>query len=285
MEGLETITSSLMNAFDPDKHDTPLDISTLRTSAEITTERRTDRTDNALRNKWFYTANFGMYSMEDGEAVLYFGGRESNPILGNLDEACNQLIHNNNYRVTDVERQTVVESVEQGHTLKVKLSDLGLHRHSDEFSYFEIDTENYDSLNESQRAMAEAVYGSGQDFIDNMQMLRNSTQKIKKTRVYVLNEDYVKEHAQDETIARASWLDSFDSNLDFYASDRGVGDNGALRGVLLIREADTQKIEEFYSLVGKPIMQQIAVRALNPQRAAILSNMLTQYLSNPDHQG
>ena len=48
---------------------------TWRTSAEIMTERRTN-TD--LRRQWFWTANFALYRVEDGEAVLYFGGRESN---------------------------------------------------------------------------------------------------------------------------------------------------------------------------------------------------------------
>lgn len=51
---------------------------------EITAERRTNRD---LRNQWFWTADFPMYTVEDGEAVLYFAGRDNNLIFKNIDEA------------------------------------------------------------------------------------------------------------------------------------------------------------------------------------------------------
>ena len=65
-----------------------------RTSAELTTERRDNK---ELRNQWFWTANFALYKIEDNDAILYFGGRENNPIFMNIDEAAKQLISKQNY--------------------------------------------------------------------------------------------------------------------------------------------------------------------------------------------
>jgi len=232
MPDLVTITDSLANGYKE------LEPDSFRTSAELTTERRTNQ---ELRGRWLYTANFGMYAVEDGEAVLYFGGRKANPILSNIDEACNQLIKTSNYKVTSAEKSAVADSVKSGHTLRIKLSELDLLKQDNEFSFFEIDTNNYDSLNKSQRALAEAVYGSGQDFIENMEMLKRLPRRISKTRIYVLNEDYVKEHAKDGAVARATWLDDFGGSSDFDAYMCGVDDHNALRGVSKVGEADAQK--------------------------------------------
>ncbi|MBI5389965.1 hypothetical protein HZB02_00575 [Candidatus Woesearchaeota archaeon] len=61
---LETITGNLADGF------SQLVPETWQPSAEICKERITNP---ELRKRSFYTANFGMYRVEDGEAVLYFG--------------------------------------------------------------------------------------------------------------------------------------------------------------------------------------------------------------------
>ena len=231
MPELETITAALAEGYKQ------LEPESFRTSAELTTERRTNK---ELRKQWYYTSNFGMYDVEEGKAILYFGGREANPVLANIDEACRQLINEGNYKVTDPEKQAVVDSVKSGHTLRVKLSDLDLKRYDNEFSFFEINTDNYANLNESQRALAEKVYGSGDDFIENMKML--SEAGISNTRIYVLNQDYVKEHVKEGAVGRVGWLGGFVGSSNFSAVGRDVDNGNGLRGVRKeVGEADDAK--------------------------------------------
>ena len=221
---LETITASLANGYKQLKPDT------FQTSAELTTERRTN---TELRDRWLYTANFAMYIVENGEAVLYFGGREANPILKNIDEACAQLLAANTYRVKEEDRQAVIESVESKHTLRIELSKLFLIKLNNETAYFEIDTSNYNQLNTAQRAFAERVYGAGNDFVQNMDMLKKAGKT--RVRVYVLNHDYVKEHVLGgEAVARACWLDNFGNYSDFSAFGWSVNYDRGLRGVLKV---------------------------------------------------
>ena len=98
---------------------------------------------------------------------------------------------------------------------------------------FEIDTENYDNLNPSQRALAEEVYDKGQDFIENMKMLSGSygnDKKIKTTKIYVLNPKYVRKEAKSGAIARAGFLYDFSGSSYFNALDWDVSSNYGFRG-------------------------------------------------------
>lgn len=259
------------------------DPSTVQCSDEITKDRKTDID---LRNIWLWTANTALYRIEDSEAVLYFSrgdtSRRANPILKNLDEAKTQLLNTQNYRPSQEDIAAVVGSVETGETTRFKLSDLSLQRHDDEFSYFEIDTENYNNLNETQRQFAEMVYGSGDDFKEAMNTLRTSKQKIKTTRIYVLNEDYVKNKVKgDEAVARACRLNDFDCYSDFNAGGRGV-DNAycSLRGVPKVGEADAQKIKDFYALLEQnPAAVKLAESILNEKTASIVLSMGSSYFT------
>jgi hypothetical protein len=204
------------------------------------------RTNHDLRQDWFHTNNFAMYAIEDNEAVLYFG-TENNPILKNIDEACNQLRNNDNYDVSEEDRKAVLDSAEEESVLRIRYSDLRLKGDRPEWKYIEIDTKKYSKpenkggLNQSERSFAEAVYGSGQDFIGNMKMLSDSG--ISSTRIYVLNKDYVRINTDENgAIARACWLSKFNFNSDFYAGNRDIIlDYVALRGVNRIREADAHE--------------------------------------------
>jgi len=221
MPELETIVAPLAAGYKQ------LETDSFQTSAELTTERRTNE---ALRNQGFYTANFSMYTVKEGKEYLYFGGIEANPILGNIDEACRQLINNQNYKLDAAKKQAVLDSAESGLTLKIRLAELKLQRVTDEYGYFEIDTENYDRLNPSQRALAERVYGQGDNFIENMEMIRNEG-KIKQTRIYTLMPGYVKKNAKDSPITRAGLLIDSYYNSNFIAIYRSVSCDNSLRGV------------------------------------------------------
>jgi hypothetical protein len=198
---------------------------TISTSIQLMNERRTNA---ELRNKWHYTANAGVYTNEKGKAVLYFQKGPDNVIFNNIPESIKQLIEKGNYEVKNSDLESIVSSKE---TLKVELSKLKLQGTDGEWRYFEIDTSKYSkTLNKTQRAFAEKVYGEGRDFKKNMKML--SEAGISKTKIYVLNPEYVLKNVQKgKAVGRACRLSSFDNSSSFYADDRDVDDSFALRGV------------------------------------------------------
>lgn len=210
-----------------------LDPSTIQISAQIMKDRHTDED---LRNKWFWTADSALYTVEDGQEVLYLGGIETNLVFRNLNEAVDQLLNTQNYHPNKQDIQSVVEASTQGKVSRIRLSDLDLKKENDEFCYYEIDTENYNNsvkkggLNKEQRAVAEQVYGKGADFDQSMKDLSDA--KISKTRVWVLNPKYVKTNVgENNGIARACWLNGFGIGSRFYADCRSVDDSDdALRG-------------------------------------------------------
>ena len=227
---------------------------TIQHASEIMNERRTNpdpKIMGELKNTWFWTADGNLYNIEDengnslrgkdakkGEAVLYLSDRDNNLVFQNIDEACRQLIDTQNYRPSAEAAEKVKKA---DTTLRIKLSDLNLQRKKDEWNYFEIDTADYDAtLNDVQRAFSERVYSRGNDFAENMKMLKEAG--IPKTRIWVLTPDYVKNHAKDGSIARASRLYSFIDDSRFFAGGRLVdGSSGALRGVLETAEGGAMR--------------------------------------------
>lgn len=206
---------------------------TIQHSYEITRDRNSPKDDSKrkeLRNNWFWTADSSLYMVEDGEAVLYFGRRCTNLIFRNIEKATSQLIDDYNYVPGKGDIQTVLDTVESGNTLKIKLSDLELEGCNNELKYFTIDTKDYDSLNEVQRQFAERVYGQGDDFVSAMKMLKDEGKTT--VRIYVLNPDYVKDHVKPGGgIVRASGVSSFENDSDFNCGNRYVGNpNGYIRG-------------------------------------------------------
>ena len=220
--------AELLPLFDPDS---------IQHADEITTARRTDK---SLRKMWFWTGDGSIYSVKDGEAYLSLTRRQHNPVFNNIEEAARQLLsEDHNYRPPQKDVETALEAED---TLTVKISDLELKKLDEEFGYFEIDTENYDSLNPAQRAVAERAYGSGKEFEDNMKLLREG--QINKTRVYVLNQNYVLDNVEEgEAVSRACWLGYFINDSGFGADGRDVGGSlGCLRGVLnKVAEGDAPK--------------------------------------------
>lgn len=229
---LENIVGKLAETFPQ------LERSTIQHAYQITTERRTNP---ELRDTEFYTADSALYTVEKegsrNEVFLYLGRGDTNPIFNNIEEATQQLIQTRNYFPPreDIEAVKSAES-----TLRVKLSDLKLQKSDYGFSYFEIDTANYDKLNSEQRRVAEHVYGQEENFEQNMEMLRQNG--INKTEVSVLNPDYVKQNApQDGALVRASSLHNFYFDSWFKAYIRSVVSLDGLRGVPNVAEGGAQK--------------------------------------------
>ena len=196
---------------------------TCLTSAELTTERRTN---NELRKQGFSTANFALYCFEKHKIILYFGGKENNPIFNNLEDACKQLNESGNYLPS-------LEEIElaKKNALKLEYDDLALHIILSDipFVYFSINTKNHKSLNKTQRVFAEAVYGKADDFAQNMKMFANAG--ILSTNINVLNPFYLISNAMKNPIVRACWLNYFNTRSNFYADDHDVYVRYALRGV------------------------------------------------------
>lgn len=185
------------------------DSSTLQHANEIMTARRTDA---SLRNRRFWTADFPMYGIEDGEAVLYFAPREHNLIFRDIQNATSQLLllRSQNYVPPKEGIEEVVAASKTGVVLKVNLSNLRLKGIGTEWKYFEVDTNNLDSLNPDERKFADRIYGQN---------------NVGKTRIYVLNPDYVKKQLkgkEESAIGRASSLGWADAGSWFNADDRNV---------------------------------------------------------------
>jgi hypothetical protein len=182
------------------------------------------RLNQNLRGVYFYTGNFALYCVEDGEAVVYFGGRENNPLFQNMDSACVQLAGKGDYvpPAADV-------GPAKGSAKRFVLDDLGLEGSESEWRYFAVRPTDYDLLNAQQRDFAEGVYGSGEAFKGAMNTLADAGNS--ETRVFLLSPSYVHEHASEDAIVRACWLLSFDYNSYFGANAHDVNGSGALRGV------------------------------------------------------
>ena len=166
----------------------------------------------------------------------------------------------------------IKDAKKSGLVLRLEMAELSLKEFNDEFSYFEIDTENPDKLNPSRRDLAEAVYDKGNDFVENMKMLSGSygnDKKIKTTRIYVLNPKYVRKEAKSGAIARAGFLYDFNINSSFIADGRDVGSNGSLRGVSRENVATGDETQNLASNKPKRTELKEQEYLLNQRRAEI----------------
>ncbi len=198
---------------------------TLRHVDELITERRTNK---ELRNLWFYTADGELYFMDNDKPKLAMTREADNLVLRHIDDAFTQLTSRGNYHPALAEATSAIKA---STTEVFDLTALNLKTYNDEFSFIEVPTTKYEyvRLGSKQRRLAERVFGKGDDFILNMKMLKQAG--IDTTSVYVLNPNYVKEHAKSSPIGRASWLSNFGSNSSFSADDRNFDNRGRLRGV------------------------------------------------------
>ena len=214
----------------------------LRHVDQLMNERRTavGTEQTQLRNNWFYTPDGGIYFMDGKNPKLAITREPDNLVLRHIDDAFTQLTTTQNYRPDVTEAQAAIHSAS---TLVVDLTQLKLQGNKEEWRYMAVSTTRYNKLTSEQRTFAERVYGQGADFAANMQMLKDA--RIDETKIFVLNPDYVREHAGKVPLARASWLCDINYNSNFLAGDRGVYGPGRVRGVVLggARSAALEKSE------------------------------------------
>ena len=209
--------------------------------------------DEEFRKLGSWTADFPLYVLDGKEAVLYLARRDNNLVFQNINNAVEQILKTRNYKVNSDDAQQVITAES---TLKIPLSELKLECLDDEWGYFKINTSKYDELNSLQRAFAERVHGSGEQFGKVMGLLAET---IKETKIYTLNPDYVKNNAEDNAIARVCWLNYFDNYSNFYAGNWFVdGYDGALCGVRrekVVAEGDVREKMDESLLQIKPALE------------------------------
>ena len=179
------------------------------------------RTNADLRNQWFYTADGEVYFLgAAGNPTLAMTIEVHNPVLQNIDDAFDQLTRKQNYLPSQEDVQQALAAPE---TALIALPKLRLSGDEKEWRYLEIGTtpSKYKKLNDEERKLAERVYGKGDDFVQNMEMLKNA--KIGETKIYVLNPDYVRKQAAEGAVAFASWLYDLNNNSQFDAVVRFIG--------------------------------------------------------------
>ena len=155
-----------------------------------------------LINQWFWTADGVIYFMRDGKPHFALTRENKNPLLKNLDEACEQLLNTRDYRVPDKDLEFALADLS---TEVFDLDGLNLNRCSNEYSYLEVPTNPIThSLEDDPRRLVERVYGKGDNFEKVIAILAKI--RLPTPRVYVLNPSYVREHASAGAIGRASGL-------------------------------------------------------------------------------
>ena len=221
---LETVTGTLAEAYKL------LQPGSILHADELMKERRLHpiTLDGDLRHQCFYTADGLLYFMDGQAPKLAITRGSSNPLFqdSTIDEYCRQLLQNNNYRPTPKETSRALRAE---NTVVIDLTKLRLEEFDEECSYLTIDTRKYKKLKPEEQKLAERVYGKGQDFGLTMEMLAKAD--IRETEVCVLNSDYVRTHAQESALGRASWMHDFNLYSRFDASGHGVDGHGVLRGV------------------------------------------------------
>ena len=81
-----------------------IDIKTWQSAKEINKERKTNVD---LSDKWFWTSDIALYTIERGKCYLYLGSKEVNPIAKRPDEICGEIMNQNNYYPTDEEVKAI----------------------------------------------------------------------------------------------------------------------------------------------------------------------------------
>ncbi|MBI5390061.1 hypothetical protein HZB02_01090 [Candidatus Woesearchaeota archaeon] len=188
---------------------------TWQTCAQIASELCTN---NVLREKAYCTPNFAMYTFEDEELYLYFGGKDANPFLAHLDETCNEFRRYGYYKVTQQEHDAVIASVKSGSTVKLRISDLGIQKqlffYGEEYSwsfYIPIQTGKPNELTPAQHTLVKAMYG--EEFNNYMKLLADHG--MSESRIYVPNPTEVNSLVRkDDAIAEACFFSGF-SQLSF----------------------------------------------------------------------
>ncbi|MBI4147080.1 hypothetical protein HY494_00315 [Candidatus Woesearchaeota archaeon] len=231
---LETITGNLRDAYKQLQSGTMLHVD------QLMNERR----GNAdLCNNEFYVADGLIYFLDGaGTPTLAMTREAHNPVLKNINDAFFELEFTGNYHPSHADVQQALAAPE---TVLIALPNLRLSkqilRMGDlEFKYLDIGTTpaRYNKLNDEKRKFAERVYGQGNDFPQNMKLLKDTG--ISETYIWVLNPDYVRKHAEKGAVAQAYRLSNFNDHSQFSVSGYNVVDHFSVRGAHVVGSSPTK---------------------------------------------
>lgn len=233
----------------PEKCFREIDPQTIQHAHEILNDRRKDEDlrwcliNKKLPTTLFFTADFLLYDIENGETILYWGDREHNLIIKNIQEVKKQVMQNRPYYHPKKEEVGWVKKAET--TLRVKLNELRTEGIDNErcccFKFEDINPP-HTKLNLAERNLIGRVLGQGKDFIQNWEMLRD--EGIPEIRIFLHTPQYVQKHAQNGAYAVTAALDQcyiqYEGNLtmrilkggntcDLYAEDIRFTQTNVLR--------------------------------------------------------
>jgi len=193
---------------------------------QLTTERRTNQ---ELRNQWFYTADGGLYTVQKRKPLWVITREPQNLVLENIDEAYRQLKGQGNYFPNTEAAQF---SLEHPDSVVVNLKGLKLVKHYDQLGHFVVNPKAVNKLNYEQRKAAQRIYGPDEEnFGLNMEMFAEARKTLS---VFVLMPDYAQSTLRKNDkkfVGRASWLNDFYVFSNFGADGREVNSHITLRGV------------------------------------------------------
>lgn len=228
---------------------------TISTSLEISNSRRTESDEKKLESlvtNLFYTANVGIYGIENGHPVAMIGGRDEflKVVVDNIDAFYKDLVSGSGvYRLKggSESNQFVKDRVSSKDLGKANISNLDLKCHHDAPNgRLSWKTDNY-SFNNDQAVLVQVPFGSlgeGGDFDLNMQNMRQFHRaglnyEITDTGIWVPVPRTVErifekgDYKKGDLFAQASLLYSFLDNSIFDADVRYIGSNHAVRGYLI----------------------------------------------------
>lgn len=182
---------------------------------EIMTERRTNK---SLRDLHFSPADGILYFFDNvrGLPILAITTKENNLVLNNPFDATMHMYTNNSYFPEQQEAEKVINARS---TVLIDLTKIRLTGGNEKLGLVEVGTcpSTYNLLNSEEKKLTERIYGKGEDFIMNMEMLNHAG--ITKTTITVLRPDYIQRKAQEKSIGLISRLYGFDNSSDFDACD------------------------------------------------------------------
>jgi len=269
------------------------ELSTWLSSAEVIRDFVNDWSLGALG---FYTNNHALYAVEDGEAILYFGIKDSSIFrYDTIYDIFTKMRRDEPYHIP---LKDVLKAKQS--SLRVKIADLDLipYKGIDDLGYIRIDFSDPtgSGLNTAPRKLAEAVYGSmEQDNEGNSPFGRamnffNEIGLIKTLgyiAIAVPMAENVLEDARDGPIVRACAFNSgcfcfgingWEGYMEYRLRgiQRPAADNSSS-----IKLSPLEKVDQAYEIIWKSSTRLLAEQ-MGPAIATKLATALAMYLK---HEG
>jgi len=161
---------------------------TIQEAHKIQRQRRKDNFQAPYSGEKFITGDGFVYTVEKSQVVLYFTNTALNPVFKqeNIADAANQIRKTGSYKVKAddfllIQREAAKKN---GRAKRYAVSNLKLTEFDDKWGFYDINTVEFNKLNETQRDFAEQIYGKEKQFGKAMRYMRKAS--IDGLRIYVL---------------------------------------------------------------------------------------------------